>query len=304
MSYALSFGAAPSASCRVDPAGWLSPALLPSILASAAAPYWNLPVPAPYETQILNWLLHYAYVDQNKAGACELAMVGDVSVYDPKAWSGWFEGACQAAGQAALCQSVSAQANRFSLPFATWLEGAAARANGVVLATRPDPRGQWDVRSAVFIAPTIDDGPLAPILGALPDALQAPARAYLAATAAILSAKAGQFGRARDLFVVYAPSIANLGGLRGIGQFTLPPLPTFNITYPDGRGGQITIGTSQPIAARPAGAPALKQPGLPSEGLRQWVPIVSAGVGIVVAATTLYFMTRKKPASMEERGKS
>jgi hypothetical protein len=306
MYTSIGLGAAPAAACRVpsDPGGWITPAgfaaMVQQILASAAQPYWNLPVPAPYETEVLNWVVNYGYVDGRKAGACQLQVAGDMSIYNGKEWQGWFQSACQIAGAGDACGRVAAEAAQFNLPFATWLKSAAANANGVVLASRPTP-GSWTVQEAYFVAPSIDDDPVMALLASVPPQLQAPAKAYLAATKAVLMAKQGKFGAARDLFVVYAPSLANLGvAVNGFGEtFTLPPMPQVQISYPDGSGGAITIGTANPPNpnAPPRGAPPVKKPeeaGLPSEKLMMWTQLIGTGLGIVVGGTTLYFMLRNR----------
>ena len=206
---------------------------------------------------------------------------------------------------------------RYNVPFATWLKNAADRGSGVVLAGRVakvDPltgSSSWDVNAAEFFAPTVDDDlPLGLLGAAIPPQVTQGLKVYLAALKAILMARAGRLGPAKELFIVYAPALANLGvpvqGLRGFGQdgvvVSLPPFPTLppiQISYPDGRGGVITIGTSSPppSTSPPPGAPPVKPPdraGLPPERLSQWIQFTGAGLGVAVAATTLYVMFQKR----------
>jgi len=217
-------------------------------------------------------------------------------------------------GGGAACVGVMTEMGRYNVPFAAWMKRAAESGQGVVLAGRVakvDPwTGQttWDVGAAEFFAPTVDDElPLGLLGSVVPPQVTQGLKTYLAALKAILMARAGRLGAAKELFIVYAPALANLGvplpGLRGFGDAPFPTLPPFppippiQISYPDGKGGIITIGSGAPPAVPPPGAPPLKPPdkaGLPPERLGEWIQFVSAGLGVFVAAGTLYLMMQKK----------
>jgi len=295
--------------------------LAESVLAGVAQPYWGLPFPTPYEAEVIRWLVGYGYVASDKATSCKLSLgQGDMSIYDANQWRGWFDTVCQlgGGGSGAACAGVVTELKRYNVPFAEWMKRAADSGQGVVLAGRVakiDPMtGQtsWDVNAAEFFAPTVEDDLPLGLLGAVvPPQLAAGLKTYLAALKAILMARAGRLGAAKELFIVYAPALANLGvplpALYGLGEggvvVTLPPVPTFppfQISYPDGRGGVITIGTSAPPPTTPPpGAPPLKPPdkaGLPPERLGEWVQFVGGGLGALVAAGTLYLMFKKRGA--------
>lgn len=323
-------------SCRIvtDPPGWIPPAglggclrapgpecitLAQNVLAAAANPYWGLPFATPYEAEILKWLFAYGYVASDKATSCKVSLAaGDLSIYDASQWRGWFDTACKLGGGGAACAGMVTEMGRYNVPFATWMKGAAERGQGVVLAGRVakiDPltsQASWDVNAAEFFAPTVDDElPLGLLGSVVPPQVSEGLKAYLAALKAILMARAGRLGAAKELFIVYAPALSNLGvplpALRGFGQDPFPtlppfpPLPPFQISYPDGKGGVITIGTANPPPSTtpPPGAPPVKPPdkaGLPPERLSEWMQFVGAGLGIAVAAGTLYMMFKKKEA--------
>jgi hypothetical protein len=282
--------------------------LAQQIYTSASQPYWGLPVPTPYEAQLLNWMLNYGYVRQTKAGACMVrAADGDILMFNPQQWAGWLQQACGAAGAmspelAQQCNVASAEMASAQLPFSQWLQQAASRGDGVVLAGRPvhtDASGQqtWDINAAEFIAPS--SGDILPMLrGVLPPYAQAAAKVFLTASKAIMLARDGKLGRARELFVVYAPALSNLGlPVSGFGQWTgvtvpIPTIPGLQISYPDGKGGVVTIGTTvapDPSLPPPGGTP-LKQPGEPPEKLSKWVEFIGAGLAAVVAACGIYAM--------------
>jgi hypothetical protein len=326
-------GALPPSPCRIvtDPPGWLPSAavggclrapgpeclaLAQQVLAGAAQPYWGLPFATPYEAEILRWVMSYGYVAKDKAQSCRLSIAaGDMSIYDASQWKGWFDAACQLGGGGAACGGMVAEMGRYSVPFATWLKTAAAQGSGVVLAGRVmkiDPltrQTSWDVNAAEFFAPVVDDELPLGLLGVAPPQVAQGIKAYLAALKAILLARAGGLGPAKELFIVYAPALANLGvpvqGIQGFGDgsvVVLPPLPQvppFQISFPDGKGGVITISTANPPPSTdpPPGAPPVKPPdkaGLPPEKLGQWIQFLGGGLGLAVTAGTLYFMIKKK----------
>jgi hypothetical protein len=334
MSYA-PFGQTADTACRLsdDPAGWIPSAgaggclafwvatdptasarcaeLLQQIYTSASQPYWGLPVPTPYEAELFNWMLNYGYVRQTKAGACRLrAADGDILVYNPQQWAGWLNQSCALAGAvspelAQQCNMVSAEMASAQLPFSQWLQQAASRGDGVVLAGRPvrtdimSGQQTWDINAAEFFAPS--SGDILPMLsGILPPEAQAAAKVFLTASKAIMLARDGKLGAARELFVVYAPALSNLGiPISGLGQWTgvtvpIPTIPGLQISYPDGKGGVVTIGTTvtPDPSSPPAGATPLKQPGEPPEKLSKWVEFIGAGLAAIVAAGGIYAMWR------------
>jgi hypothetical protein len=64
--------------------------------------------------------------------------------------------------------------------------------------------------------------------------------------------------------------------------------PSFNVSYPDGQGGWVTIGTIPPAKASPGAAPATAM---------SWAQLAAAALSALVAAATLYFMFHHKGAA-------
>ena len=327
MSYA-AFGDIPDGcAVNVAPTGWIPPAALggcliafgaqqqactqlaQQVMSSASQPYWGLPFAQPSEAQLFNWILNYGRVAQTKAQECALNVSGDMLMFDGNAWTSWLQTVCatsQDSQTQQTCAVTVATLQKYSVPFAQWVQAAGARSAGVVLASRPlktDPvsgAATWDILSADFVAPVADDTlPLSQMGISLSDEQQQGLRTFMSAYKAILAAREGKFGPPRELFVVYAPAIANMGqSLYGIGDETIeiPPVPKFEISYPDGQGGTVVIGTENPPDPQqpPAGAPDLKKPGEPPEEAMKWVQFVAAGLGILVAVGTLNMMFKKK----------
>jgi hypothetical protein len=174
----------------------------------------------------------------------------------------------------------------------------------------------------------------------VPPAVSLHARAYTAALRTIMAAREGKLGGAKDWFMVYAPGLENMaagaGALPGVPGVALPKIPglpgfsgadgswpkcdprwvarhslgdvilpttppPFALSYPDGKGGWITIGTTNPPnpSNPPPGAPPLQKPtdkGPPAAVLG-WANLVGIGLGIVVSGATIYYMTKRRKAA-------
>jgi len=321
-----------ASSCPVPtPAAWNLPGIAAQIVGSWQRPFWGLPVPSPGEAQVLNWLVNYGYLRSDAMDKCQIVPSLDGAIYAPGQWSDWMKSAC-AAAPVPGCAQAGAMLSTTTIPFSIWLQNIARKHAGVVLAERkPGVMGvSWDMLTSRFFAPDPDPsdanlGNLMPGVVVPPD-VAVHARAYVAALRTILAAREGKLGGARDWFIVYAPGLENMaagaGALPGVPSASIPSIPgfpklpwlsglgdvllpasppPFALSYPDGKGGWTTIGTTNPPNPNspPPGAPPLQKPtdkGPPAAVL-SWATLIGVGLGIVVSGATVYHMLQKRKAA-------
>lgn len=110
-----------------------------AVVANMSKLWWGLPVPTPYEVEVLNWAFHYGFL------SCS---VRDTYCRPTEAASP----ACRVSMEEALFyDSEKGSAPRYPYPLAQWLKDA-SKYGPIIVDRVLDSQGTWDITKSTFIA--------------------------------------------------------------------------------------------------------------------------------------------------------